>query len=165
MESTDKILSLIHTQDEANDILVVLNEFLASLYSTKEVSLEDHFSRLPKDLSYELQQAIKNEDLIKSKDALREFISQLQDNIKACKSLKATLAFQPDNETITVFSTWAKKNIGSNVLLDIEINKEIVGGAVIIVDGQYRDYSVRKKLAQVFQIQKEEIMSLLSEAH
>ena len=158
----DKILLYIRTQDEANDMLTNLNEFMASLYSTKDISLEDHFSRLPKNLSYELQQAIKKDDLINNKSALREFTSKLQNKIKTCKTLRATLAFQPDDETITIFSTWAKKNIGSNIILDIEVNKEVVGGAVIIVDGQYKDYSVRKKLAQVFQIQKDEIMALLN---
>ena len=78
-----------------------------------------------------------------------------------CKSLELTIAFQPNEETINLFSDWVKKNVEKDLLLDLHFDKGIVGGAVIISEGAYKDYSVRKKLSNRFQIQRDDILSLL----
>jgi F0F1-type ATP synthase delta subunit len=163
-EAFTNILSHIRTQGEAQDVLTQLELFQTTLYSLKKTQLQDYFSRLPKEIADAIIEALMDKSLTENADSAHTFISQLQDKIRGCKIIQLTLAFHPDDATISLFSSWIKSNIGNGLILDIQVNKTVVGGTILVANGQYKDYSVRKKLSQVFQIQKEEIMGLLSDA-
>lgn len=163
MDNIDTILSHIRIQAEAQELLTKLDAFGTTLYSTQTKSIENYFSHLPKPITDALHETFDNLLSTSNNTEAHHLISQLQDKMHALRILQLTIAFDPDDTTLTVFSSWAKNNIGNDVVLDIQINKTLVGGAIIVLDGQYRDYSVHKKLSQVFQIQKEEILGSLSQ--
>ena len=162
MDNIEKILSHVRTQAEAQELLSKLDAFAATMYSVKEHPLQDYFSHLPKDIADTIYEVFAGLSASKGSGVLQTVINQLQDRIHASRTVQLTLAFEADDATVSLFSDWAKKNIGADALLDIQINKSLVGGAIIVADGQYRDYSVRKKLTQVFQIQREDLMGGLS---
>ncbi len=163
-ESIDKILSLIQTKSEAGEVLVCLENFSGTLFLSKEnVVTAEYFSRLKQELADELVRTFtKDLSSEASRNEIESFLKKLQESLRKCKTLQLTIAFHPDEITIAVFSSWVKKNIANNVLLDIQIDKTIGAGALIIIDGKYKDFSIRKKLADIFQIKKEEILTLLS---
>ncbi|HSX08609.1 MAG TPA: F0F1 ATP synthase subunit delta, partial [Candidatus Saccharimonadales bacterium] len=96
-----------------------------------------------------------------SKITIKREVNELLDKLRRCKSIKLTIAFQPDDATIALYSDWIKKNVNPDILLDLQFDRSIVGGAQIISGGKYKDYSVKKNLINRFQIQRDEILKLL----
>ena len=70
-----------------------------------------------------------------------------------------SLAIDPTPETIDRLFDWVKKNLGEGIVLDIDKDESILGGAIISFDGIYNDLSLRKTLEGIFQTKKDEIMN------
>lgn len=159
----DQIISKLRTTMEASDVVHCLEEFSGTSFSpsSKEMRIQI-FQRLTKEVADILIAAfIKDSTDPEVQITIKRQGNELLDKLRTCKSIKMTIAFQPDETTITFFSDWVKKNIKPDLLLDLQFDKSIVGGAQIIAGGVYKDYSVRKNLINRFQIQREEIMELL----
>lgn len=56
---------------------------------------------------------------------------------------KLTVAFKPSREFLDKITVWFEKNVGEKITVDLTIDPEIVGGAVILFNEHYRDYSIR----------------------
>jgi len=159
----DQLTTLLRTTTDVSSVLLCLEEFAASFYSGKTHEEQQQIlKKLSPQVSVLLTEAFAKE-LITPENQIRikRQIDELTDKLRTSKKLQMTLAFQPDEETITIFSNWIKKNVAQDLLLELHFDKSIVGGAVIIAGGEYRDYSVRKNLSNRFQIQRDEIMGLL----
>ena len=159
----DQIISHIRTTSDLNFVFSCLEEFISTFFSPK--SLEEQqkiFRKLPLDLANIFIAAFANTPVSpESQINIKRQIDELTDKLHACKNIQLTIAFRPDEETVTYFSDWVKKNVRKDLLIDLKFDKSIVGGALIIADGAYKDYSVRKNLSNRFQIQKEDILGLL----
>jgi hypothetical protein len=159
----DQIIAHIRTTSDLNYVFSCLDEFIATFFAPKNLEEQQKiFRKLPLELANIFinvfaQVSITPENQI----GIKREIDDLVDKLRACKNLQLTIAFQPDEETITYFSEWIKKNVRKDLLIDLKFDKTIVGGALIIADGAYKDYSVRKNLSNRFQIQKEDILGLL----
>jgi hypothetical protein len=159
----DQILQKIRTTTDVSQVLSCLEEFTETFYSRKDHTAQEQiFRKLPIELSALLIKTFANEPINpENQIRIKRDIDALADQLHACKSIQLTIAFQPDEQTITYFSDWIKKNIRNDLIIDLQYDKSIVGGALIIADGAYKDYSVRKNLSNRFQIQKEDILGLL----
>jgi F0F1-type ATP synthase delta subunit len=159
----DQILAKIRTTSELSLVLSCLAEFLDTFFTPKK--LEDQqkiFHKLPSELASIFIKAFASEQIIpESQIRIKREIDELTDKLHGCKTLQLTIAFQANEETISYFSEWIKKNVRTDLLIDLQYDKTIVGGVLIIVDGTYKDYSVKKNLSNRFQIQKEDILGLL----
>ena len=159
----DQLVTKLRTKTDVLAVLSCLEEFVASFFSAK--SLEDQqeiFKRLPKDTAEILVQSLVREAITpENQITIKRHIDELRTELSACKTVQITLAFEPNDETLTLFSDWIKKNVNPELLIDLQFDKTIVGGILLIADGVYKDYSIRKRLANRFQIQREEIMAFV----
>lgn len=158
----DQIMTKLRTTSEVSDVIHALEEFASSSFSpTKTSAQEQIFIKLPKETATIFITAFAKPSTAAEQITLKREVNELLTKLRTYKSIKITIAFQPDDATITFFSEWIKKNIGPGLLMDLQFDKSIVGGAQIIAGGVYKDYSVKKNLTNRFQIQKDEIMKLL----
>jgi F0F1-type ATP synthase delta subunit len=159
----DQLISQIRTTSDANEVLASLNAFADTFFSAKSAADQQKiFNELPKAVADILIAAFATQPITpENQITIKRQIDELSDKLRACKSLQLTIAFQPTEETITFFSDWVKKNVKQDLLIDLQFDKSIVGGAQIIVGGIFKDYSVRRGLADRFRIQREDIMGLL----
>lgn len=160
----DQLIVKLRTMDEVSHVIHSLEEFSGTFYSPKTFEEQQHvFSKLPKELGDILLTEIvpvpvTRENQIETKRK----VDQLMENLKRCQNIKLTIAFLPNDTTISLFSDWVKKNIKPEMLIDLQFDRTIVGGALLISSGAYKDYSVKKKLSNFFQIQRNEIIRLLN---
>lgn len=77
-----------------------------------------------------------------------EGLSKLLKLLGELKILKLTLAISPTPAMIDDISTWVKKNVGQDVVLDIKMDESIIAGAQISLDGKYGDYSLKPDYEQ-----------------
>lgn len=92
----------------------------------------------------------KNYDLttITTKEALDQTLTALKDQLEKLRPLHITIAIDPTDQLIEEMSALVSKNWGDDYILDITIDRDIVGGSVIIADGHYYDFSLEEKIDQ-----------------
>lgn len=160
----DQLIQKIRTTSELAQVRECFERFLDTFLSLKsEEEKGKIFQDLPKELSSLLISTfapiqITPENYVTTKQQ----IDSATDKLRTCKTIHMTIAFKPDEATITLFSDWIKKNVSPTLLLELNYDATIVGGVQLIAGGVFKDYSVRKNLANRFQIQREEITELLS---
>jgi F0F1-type ATP synthase delta subunit len=159
----DQITSKLRTTADVKQVLTCLETFVDTFFSAKKSADQKQiFQELPKAVADILIAAFASEPITPANQiTIKRQIDELSDKLRACKSIQLTIAFQPTEETITFFSDWVKKNVSPDTLIDLQFDKSIFGGAQIIAGGVFKDYTVRKNLANRFRIQREDIMSLL----
>jgi hypothetical protein len=159
----DQIIIKLRTTSDVSEIIHCLEKFSSNSFSPTGAAADDQiFRKLSKDVADLLTTAfIKTYPNPETQIIIKRQINDLLDEFRKCKSIRLTIAFQPNEETITFFSDWVKKNVKPDMLIDLQFDKSIVGGVQLIANGVYKDYSVRKKLTNRFQIQRDEIMELL----
>jgi len=161
---SDQIIAKIRTTSEVSQVLSCLEKFVETfLSSPSESDKEQLFKELPQEIAAILSASFAHQDSTPENYILvKREIDELVDRLRKCESIQLTIAFKPDDPTLTLFSDWVKKNVKADTLLDLSYNAEIVGGAILIAGGVFKDYSIRKNLANRFQIQRDEIVKLLS---
>lgn len=159
----DEVILKLRTTTDVSQVLICLEEFVNTFFSSKKLPEQQQiFRKLPKDLADLLIQAFASVPItLVNQISKKRSIDELSDHLRKCKTLQLTIAFRANEETIALFSDWIKKNINKNLIIDLRFDKTIVGGAIIIAAGAYKDYTVKKNLANRFQIQKDEILGLL----
>ena len=65
----------------------------------------------------------------------RKIFGKLEGRIENLRYLNLSLAYEPTRVNINTFSAWVKKNVGENVVLDINVDPSLVVGAQIVWNG------------------------------
>lgn len=141
-----EILSLVRTKDEADELLSEIGKLSSSLYKTGATSYEDALSSIRISVSNAIKKALREESIDKAK-----FLKDLAEAIKAYGVLKLTLAFEPSDHVIEKLHRWVVANVGANNILEVELDKTILGGAIIAFKGKYADLSLKKRLEEVLE--------------
>ncbi len=160
----EHITEKIRLKSEMTAVLICLDDFASNFFAPKDDGeVQRVFDNLPPALAQVMKDAYLKEPVTHENQSLvHKNIEALKDKLRTLRVVQLTLAFQPNEEATAVFSDWVKKNIAPDTIIDLQFDKTIVGGALLIADGQYKDYSVRKKLAGRFQIQRDDIVGLLN---
>jgi len=91
------------------------------------------------------------EEIAKKKLKLeKEEISKLEKKLRSLPEIKLEIAFSPDDNFINKISWWLEKALGQKIILDIIVNPKVVAGAIIEYQGNWRDFSLAKKIDQLF---------------
>jgi F0F1-type ATP synthase delta subunit len=80
----------------------------------------------------------------------KEEISKLEKKLRALPEIKLEVAFSPKDNFLNRVGQWFQKEIGQKVILDITVNPKVVAGATIEYQGNWRDFSLAKKIDQLF---------------
>jgi F0F1-type ATP synthase delta subunit len=93
----------------------------------------------------------KNVDpaLLSNPPALSQEITRLIEQIEQLTPLQLTIAIDPSDEVIEELFQFVTTTWGSQYIIDIVIDREIVGGAIIMLNGHYYDFSLKKQLDEV----------------
>lgn len=84
-------------------------------------------------------------------DALSTQLQTIQQELTHARIFSLTLAFSPSSSFLRHIGTSVKETFGEDTLIALTVDPHIVGGAVVSFNGQYKDYSVKKKLDSYFQ--------------
>lgn len=94
-------------------------------------------------------------------EALREKIAktlaEIKNKAEGLQAITLTLAFEAQQSTIDKISSFARQTLGENIIIEINVEPNILGGAIIVFNGLYHDYSLKTKLEEVFKTKREEL--------
>ena len=75
------------------------------------------------------------------------FLTSLKEEVINALVLELTVAIYLDEEGLNNVSTWVKNNVGTNVILDINVDHSVVAGAAMSFGGKFADYSFKTLLS------------------
>jgi len=79
-----------------------------------------------------------------------ELLRKLQTELGEVRVLELVLSFDPPGRVIDEICVWVKKNLGTDVVVDISVDRRIAGGVKLTYEGVYRDLSLKKSLSEWF---------------
>lgn len=147
-----QLCEIVRTRQEADLLKEDLEKLSSALFNTKtnpanEIDLYIPFDKKEKILSLLQTNGIGFQDL----DKTQKFLSLIQESLSSIPVISLQIAFEPKKELIGSIQEWFFLKLKREVLLDINIKKELLGGTVIINNGVFRDYSLKKKIEEQFQ--------------
>ncbi len=87
------------------------------------------------------------------KEPVREVLVKYKDELDKLRQaaldlpvVRLTLALTPPGNWILEIRNWVIKAVGEVVVLDMAVDKSILGGAIVENAGKYGDYSLRKMI-------------------
>ncbi|HVF69456.1 MAG TPA: F0F1 ATP synthase subunit delta [Xanthomonadales bacterium] len=147
-------LSALHqyliVKDGVNKLVLLFEKLNGELF--KESFTLDGF--LTTETSFELTHAILNlleENKINKsdRDGLQSFFTQIQEQISTLPVIHLMLAFYPKDKTIRAIHDWFYDNYKKTVLLDITVDRTLIGGSVVSFKGRANDYSLKNRIEQM----------------
>jgi len=146
----DLITNLKTTQEVAN-LTCEIDAFMLTFFESEKISLEKALDLISTGWAEKIRQAFsKNNFDINDRDAVARFFKNLKELMEKLKVIKLVLAFDPTRKTIEKIHNFVKDNIGIDYILDIEISEDVLGGAVVIFDGKYCDFTLKKSIENTF---------------
>ncbi len=157
------LLALIKTTVEAQHVLLQIDILLTRLYIIERATPEEIVAKyISHDLALSLEQCFKKNGISwEDQKQTKEFLLGLKRAIESVKVLKLTIAFQPDSHMVGLFSSLVRTELGAYILLDFASDRSIMGGAIISFQGVYKNFTLKKRIADVFEKDKEKIWSLM----
>lgn len=148
----DVVKSLKTTQD-AEDFLSQIDNLLAKLFKINPDSLDKSLEKIVSFKFAELLRESFRKNNINQNDhsAIESFLNSIKDQVQKLNILKLQLTFNPTDETINSIFDWVAENYGNGIILDIQKDESILGGAIIAFNGKYKDLSLRKRFEDAFQ--------------
>lgn len=83
-----------------------------------------------------------------NKDNVSSLFSELEKKVTELKTLTLYLTFEADNSSLAEIGTYARKNFGNSLILDIKYDPHLIAGCALVWKGIYRDYSLRSKIEE-----------------
>jgi len=155
------ILKSVKTTSQQDSFVSQIDKLLTSLYQTEHKAFEKALAST----DIEVEKIIKETFLKKNsrnfdKEMVHDFLTQLQEKAQNLKIITLSVAFSPTEHAIDTIFDWVTKNIGDGIVLDIQKDKSILGGAAVSFEGKYMDLTLKKTLDEVFASKRKEIESL-----
>jgi F0F1-type ATP synthase delta subunit len=154
----DLITSLKTTQ-EVESFVSEIDTLMFEFYNTKGLLIHKALDSISFGTVGKIMQAfLKNNLDINNKDTFVSFFQTLKILIKKLKVIKLVLAFDPTRRTIEKIHNFVKENIGIGYILDIEVYHDVLGGAIVIFNGKYKDFTLKKNLEEVYRLRRSEVL-------
>lgn len=154
----EQIFESLLTKDDLENLKYELRLLEKTNFKFGEEGLEEV---LNKDIRYFVSEIIREE--MRGNDiTISEYVQGILSRLKEYQIIELTISFQPTKKNMQNISKWVKKNIGEKYVIDYKYNKYLIGGAVIVNKGEYRDFSFQKMIDLFFVKEKEKVNKILS---
>lgn len=147
----------IRTTEEKDELLREVELMLNSLFEEKGRGFE---SCLKNKIRFWVSEIVVSETG-KDMASIEKYLTGLKSALENFGTLKLTLAFEPSDVSIDKFAEFVKRNIGEGIVIDLEYDSRILGGALITYKGEYRDLSLKRLFEDEYKQKQPEIMKIM----
>lgn len=156
------LITSLKTTLEVDNLSLEIDTLISTLFTSSKITLEKELSSISSNSAKKITEIfLKNNLDMTDKEQVRDFLDTLKNLIKKFKVIKLILAFDPTRATIENIHEFVSKNIGIGYVLDIEVSESVLAGAIVMFNGKYNDFSLRRNLEEVFANKSEEILKLI----
>lgn len=139
------ILDLIKTKSDLDKLLAGVRMIKDSLYkvgSYEQALNKEIDAEIDAKVVAMIQKATEGKDI-------RNFLLELEKRLENFKFLKLTICFEPTPEQLANIMEWVNKNLAQGILLEINYDSSLVGGAIVEFEGKYGDFTIKRKLEEM----------------
>lgn len=151
MISPADILSLVKTQEEANEFQKQIDHLLSMLFTNVpfETAVQEtiSFDKQGKLLSIFNREHVNVQQI----QALQTILQEIKKTIAQLPIITISLAFEPKQRVIETIVTWLLAHTKRPALIHIIVDRSLIGGAILEYKGILKDYSLRKILQEKYQ--------------
>lgn len=130
MNEAEALFSKVKTLEQGEAVVDALTQLRGSKSARKLISSE------VLSLIYSVGKVNSYSDLLEG----------FKRHLYATPTVMVTLAFYPSKTLLARLTKWFEDNLEERVLLDLQVEGEIIGGAKILCNDHFRDYSIASKL-------------------
>lgn len=137
----------IKTKEELTFYLEEIAQVQQVVFKNKRVPLSKKVEgKVSGELKNFLEGLEKEEVISKNPEQQSSFLEKLKKYLQSFPEIKLEIAFLPSDEFLTRINQWLEEKLGQKVILNLITNPQIVGGAVIEYQGNWRNFSLVKEL-------------------
>ncbi len=142
----NKLIQIISTKSEAQDIIYALSLIRDGLYQTPP----DFKTLAKKYLPVRFYEKLfvffetRGIDLEKNQD-VTEALDEIIKTVKNLPTLRLILSFQPTSSIVETIQSWLTNHGYKNVLVELSVDYSLIAGAVTQFKGRYDSYFLLKK--------------------
>jgi F0F1-type ATP synthase delta subunit len=156
------IITSLKTTQEAEFLVSEIDALMSNFFESEEVSMRKALDSISEESKFKIMQIFTKNNLNPNdRDIVVKFFKTLKELIKRLKVVKLILAFEPTGKTIANIHNFVKETLGIGYILEIEVSKEVLAGAVVIFNGKYVDFSLKKRIEDTFGTKREEILKYI----
>jgi len=145
------LITSLKTTLEVEGFISEIDTLMLTFFNNKGKTIKDALCLISNDYAEKITQIFAKNSLdINNKDTFTDFLKILKDLIQKLKVIKLILAFDPSKKTTEKLHSFVKETIGIGYILDIEVSQDVLAGAIVVFDGKYKDFSLRKKIEEAF---------------
>jgi len=153
------IIASLKTTQEAEALIDEIDTLTLNYFESEEVSMKKALESISEETGLKIIQTFTKNGLNPNdRDLVMKFFKNLKELIKRLKVIKLILAFDPTGKTIENIHNYVEETLGIGYILEIEVSKEAIAGAVVIFNGKYVDYSLKKRIEDALEAKREEIL-------
>jgi len=156
----DLITSLKTTQEVINFVSEI-DALQLAFFKSEKTSIEKALTSISLNSANKITQAFSKNNLdTNNRVVVSGFFETLKELIKKLKTIKLVLAFDPTDKTIEKIHNFVKDILGIGYVLDIETSEDVLGGAIVIFNGKYNDFTLKKRVEDAFILKNKDILQL-----
>lgn len=138
------------TKSEAADFalrIITLNEKLYETNFHLEETLLALFGLEKKEQFLKL--LAQEEVPLTAQGRIKEFLVKLSDHLAKLPVLSLTIAFEPNQKTLKVFSDWFIQQEHTQMLFDVKVDPSLIAGAIINYKGYHLDFTIKNTFEKI----------------
>lgn len=143
----DILIGSLISRTDADEFMERIDEALDRLFQAK-ITFEDSLAEIfPRSQKEKLMAVIEDKRIVLTElTEVEAFLRELKEQVGKIPVLELTLAIDPSEKLLQNIQEWVVENTEIKVLIETKINKKLIGGLMISMNGYYHDYSVSKIL-------------------
>lgn len=150
LKKYEGLIELTRTTEDIVKLDEEIDLLLQSVYNVDKQIFEDALEKMVRiRVAVEIRKLLSVATSLK-KEEIKAILSNAYRTICALPILQLTLAFEPSEASIGNISRWARQNLAPGILLDLSLDRSVLGGAIIAYHGEFYDLTLRKKLQAIF---------------
>lgn len=150
-----QLLNYIVTKDDADMVCDNIDSCIAGLYKTN-ISITDHMgSCFSHDRKQEIIRLCQERGVnMEDRAAVEKLLRQLKDQIISLPIIRIGIALDLPDEFLLRLSSWIDQHFENKYLLQIVVDKGLIGGAQIQMDNSYYDFTLQKHIKDMLHAAK-----------
>lgn len=156
----EEFVKKIRTKEELISLLEEILKIKPIIFKNKEGLASKKVKGAVSEKLKELIENLEKEGEFSRKN-LREqsaLLENLEKELESLPKIKLEIAFAPSENFLDRISQFIKKELGQRTILDLTINPNIVGGAIIEYRGNWRDFSVAKRIDELMNLENNSLV-------
>lgn len=156
----ERIYANVRTTDERGIVYTGIETLLDTLYKQKGNIAALIETEMPSAIVRPLKQELLRLSET-APDSIKEYLEGLQNTLEKLQVLSIEIAYSPTEETLAVLTAWMREHIGADVIMELSVDRTLLGGARISYEGRYKEINLAFIVETVVNQQHESIQLIL----